>query len=124
MSAVPRITFTALNEAGDEVSLSVPARWEICGCCNGNGSSSSYLGAITADEWNGPDWDDDSRDDYMSGRYDRPCDECRGLGRIQVVDEERCRSDADKLALAALRATEIEEAEYRAMCAAERRAGA
>ena len=60
------------------------AKWVICGACEGEGTSSAHLGAITSDEWNGPDWDDDSREDYLEGRYDKQCEKCRGTGKVDV----------------------------------------
>lgn len=60
------------------------AKWAICPACNGDGTSSAHLGAITGDEWNGPDWDDDSREMYLSGGYDKPCTKCDGTGKVDL----------------------------------------
>jgi hypothetical protein len=59
-------------------------RWVICDRCNGHAKHDhpAFSNGITADEWNSPDWDDDSREGYLSGRYDVPCSVCDGLGRV------------------------------------------
>lgn len=79
-----------------ERELELPARWAICDRCGGDGThvNPSIDGhGITADEWNGPDWDDESRDTYLSGGYDVPCEaRCAG-GRVLVPDEEACASE-------------------------------
>lgn len=84
-------------------TLDVPCKAEVCGVCDGRGS---YVNpaidghGITAEEWNGPDWDDDSRQAYLSGGYDVQCAECHGLRVVPVPDLERC-DDAQKAAVAA-----------------------
>ena len=60
--------------------------WVICSDCRGEGGNSLHLGVITQDSWN--EWDDDKRDDYMSGFYDRSCTACGGTGKVQEMDEE------------------------------------
>ncbi len=72
----------------EDVEIALPFKWEICGCCNGHGTSSAYLGAYTESEMDeaGPDF----HDDYMAGVYDRTCDECEGEGKVKVIDRARC----------------------------------
>lgn len=101
---------------GSEIEL--PSKWEICGHCRGNGTSSSYLGAFTSDDWH--DLDDEWREDYMAGRFDRACDACDGLGRVRVADYGRMTDEQR----AAYEAQLQDDAEYAAMVAAERRMGA
>ena len=60
--------------------------WVICSDCRGEGGNSLHLGVITQDSWN--EWDDDKRDNYMSGSYDRSCTACGGTGKVQEMDEE------------------------------------
>lgn len=79
-------TRIVLDENGDEIEIIVPCHWEICGLCRGNGKHSHDLGAITSSEWE--EWDYDERDTYMSGGYDRTCEDCNGSGKIQSEDCE------------------------------------
>jgi len=77
----------------DDTQKELPLKWCICGQCSGEGKSSAYLGAYTADEMDmaGPEFEED----YFAGNYDRACDRCGGTGKIQVVAVERL-SVADK----------------------------
>ena len=63
----------------------LPGHWEICGDCRGEGKSSAYLGAFTREQM---DEDPEFFEDYMEGRYDRPCEECGGSGKAWYVKEE------------------------------------
>jgi DnaJ-class molecular chaperone len=58
------------------------ARWIICSRCQGEGVSSAYLGAITAEDW-AHDWDPEEQEAYIRGDYDRPCDRCNGEGKVR-----------------------------------------
>lgn len=71
----------------------LPFKWCICPRCEGNGTSSAYLGAITRDTF---DDDPEFAEDYMAGRYDRPCDECGGSGKVKQVDTKKTpKADLD-----------------------------
>lgn len=59
--------------------------WEICSKCDGNGSHSQHLGAFTLDEFN-DQFDDEGQERYFRGEYDTECEDCEGLGRVQVSD--------------------------------------
>lgn len=79
-------------EDGECEEQEIPCRFEVCGRCQGKGThvNPSIDGhGITMDEWWGPDWDDESREQYMSGGYDVSCEECGGLRVVEVPDEER-----------------------------------
>jgi RecJ-like exonuclease len=107
-----------LYEEGSDDPRPLPFKWRICGHCEGSGKSSSYLGAYTASEWN--EMDCDWQDDYMAGRFDRPCGDCDGSGKVKEVDfSKMSKADAK-----AYRAQERDDREYDAMVAAERRMGA
>lgn len=97
-------------QAGDETAL--PWKWEICTHCSGHGKTSAYLGAFTSEDW--AEQDDEWKDNYLAGCFDRPCDHCSG-GRVMVVDftqihdkakraatqkawNEQCRSEAQERA--------------------------
>lgn len=80
---MPTKTITVVDDEGCDVEHKVPVVWVICGVCSGEGKSSAHLGAFSGDEM---DADPDFRDDYMSGVYDRQCDECKGSGKELEVD--------------------------------------
>ncbi len=82
-------------------------RWAICERCEGNGSHDhpAFSNGISSDEW--AEWDADERESYMHGRYDVPCSECGGAGKVQeplpghlsfgelrLIAEERRRTHA------------------------------
>lgn len=71
---------------GNEHKL--PTKFEVCPHCEGRGSSSEYLGSWSAEEWSRED--DEFKEDYLEGRYDRSCETCNGLRVIPVVNEEQC----------------------------------
>lgn len=78
----------------DGVEVTFPARWVICFACDGNATTTRHIecdgGGFTASEWaDACDDDEEFAEKYLGGHYDRPCPDCDGLGRIQVVDEER-----------------------------------
>jgi len=76
-----RINF--VDEDGVETEATIPAKWIICGTCNGDGAHSRHLGAITASERE-RDWSADEWEDYIAGGYDRECEDCNGTGKIKV----------------------------------------
>lgn len=59
--------------------------WVICDYCEGNGGHSRRFGAITSDEF--AEWDEESRHNYMSGKYDERCEACNGDGKVYVMNE-------------------------------------
>lgn len=111
---------TVEDEQGLEHTL--PTRFEVCDRCEGHGTHTNPSidgNGISADEWNGPDWDDESRHMYLSGGYDVRCEECHGERVVSVVDEERCEP-----ALLALWHAKLEDdAAYAREVQAERRMG-
>lgn len=106
---------------GDDSEVVLPTRWVICPACDGNGTSCAHVecdgGGFTSSEWN--EQDEDFRDDYLAGRYDRPCDECSGSGKVKVVDTDRLTEEQ----LALWNEQCDDDADYDAMCRAERRMG-
>ena len=91
--------------------------WAICDCCEGSGSSDhpAFSNGITSSEWQ--EWDEDEREGYLRGRYDVPCAECGGSGKVQIPIISAL-SFAEKRALVEARRRE----EMLAEMAAERRA--
>jgi DnaJ-class molecular chaperone len=62
--------------------------WIICPTCEGDGQHSRNLGSFTQSEFE-ECFDDDSREDYFAGVYDRQCETCRGAGKIRESQMER-----------------------------------
>lgn len=88
----------------EEGERPLPFKFEICGHCEGHGTSSAYLGAFTRRDID--EAGEEFMDDYMAGRFDRPCEHCEG-GKIKVVDRAKCSADD----LAEFDAQEAESAE-------------
>lgn len=63
-------------------------KFAVCPSCEGTGGSSAYLGAFTSDDMH--DMDDDFRDDYFSGAYDRTCTECKGRNVVPACKRNDC----------------------------------
>lgn len=105
---------TRTIEYGD---TTYPAKWDICGACDGEGASSAYLGAFTSNDLH--DLGDEFIEDYFAGIYDRACEECGGTGKLLVPDESRL---TDKLREQLYR-DRLAYRECRAIEAAERRMG-
>ena len=109
-----------------EEDVVIPSKYEVCDTCRGNGTHvhpDIDGNGISMEEWNGPDWDDDERESYMSGRYDVVCRECRGERVILVPDWDYLKDHNPKLA------DEYgdyldEEASYQRLCRMEREMGA
>ena len=117
------ITVTVYGRDGRgefDLTQEAPGKFEVCPECDGRGERALHGIAITGDEWNGPDWDDDSREAYVRGDYDTVCECCNGARVIVVLDRERATPEQ----VAAYDGEQEAEADYRAWCAAERRLGA
>lgn len=80
MSTLMQITI--IDDDGDEVEHIIPAVWEICSNCQGNGSHSKHLGAITQEDLD-RDWSADEFDAYLAGAYDKQCEVCHGSGKVK-----------------------------------------
>ena len=98
----------------------LPGKYAICDRCQGRGhhGNPSFDGTTT-DWWLEGDPDGDDLDDYMSGRWDVPCEERCDHGKVIVPDEEACTPEQ----IEAWHDWQREEYEYRALVAAERRMG-
>lgn len=102
----------------------LPQRWVICSTCQGNGKHSLHLGAFTQEDID-RDWSGDEWDGYLSGGYDRQCEDCGGRGSVRetfAVTPAQVRRLARLDAVAAIRGRWARES--RAESEAERRMGA
>lgn len=121
MTATVSFTDYSSDEEEERV-VSLPFRFEVCSLCNGKGTHtdpSIDCGGLTYEDF---DEDPGFADDYMSGSYDVGCYQCGGKRVTAEVDRRRCNDD-QLAVLAYLAEAAAEEAEYEAMCLAERRAG-
>lgn len=87
-----------------EKEIALPAHYEICSRCKGEGTHTNPSidgNGITSEEWNGPDWDDEEREMYMSGGYDVACEAGCSNGKVLVVDEALCKDEPLKTHLEA-----------------------
>jgi hypothetical protein len=112
-----------------EIVATFPARWVICPACEGNATTTRHIepdgGGFTATEWADACGDDpDFADDYFGGRYDRPCPDCAGLGRMMIIDESAIVGWRAKILFKHYCEQLSDSAEIDAIQAAERRAGA
>lgn len=84
-------------------------QWIICDKCRGEGKHDhpAFSNGITSEEWNN-DWDEDSREGYLEGRYDVHCDDCGGRGRVQIPIISAC-TFAQKRVLVAMRKSDRED---------------
>jgi len=107
------------NEEGIEIE--VPTRYEVCQECGGEGKTDhpAFSNGITSDEWNGPDWDEESQQNYLSGAYDVVCSRCDGL-RVEVVPYF---DKMDKKTMRLWEEKEQAEYDYHLQCEAERKFG-
>lgn len=83
-------TITIEDADGNELEL--PARFEVCSRCEGEGTHTNPAidgNGLTAEDLA----DDDFRQDYMGGVYDVACEKCAGARVVAVVDTSRLTPD-------------------------------
>lgn len=118
MTPGPVITFTAVDDEGEEREVTLKTVFEVCERCRGKGSHTN-----PNIDGNGLSYefvqDDEFMDDYIAGVYDVPCEGCSGLRVVPVPDVfHNAKED-----LEAYDEYLSEMAEWCAEQAAERRAG-
>lgn len=104
---------------GSMEEIVLPTKKEVCPTCHGTGkhvNPSIDCNGLSAEDFAE---DPDFREDYMRGTYDVTCYECGGNNVVDAVDWDRMTEAQTK----AYEEQENEEAEYQAMCRAERRMG-
>lgn len=70
--------------------------WVICPACRGDGHHAKHLGAFTQSEFNEFFDDEDSREGYFAGWYDRTCGACGGTGKLRRCDLHRADEEEDR----------------------------
>ena len=94
-----------------EVEPGKPYVWEICGVCSGEGkvvNPSIDAGGINPEVFAD---DPDFYEDYMSGRFDIPCNYCGGSGKVKVLDVDKLSDEEREDYYADLEAERSFEAE-------------
>jgi hypothetical protein len=87
---MPTITFIYEDEEEDR-EVELPAIWMVCPRCHGEGKHVDPR--IDGNGFTEDDWAQEShefKEDYMSGKYDVTCHECKGLRVVPEVDEHCC----------------------------------
>jgi hypothetical protein len=108
------------EETGEMVEHQLPAKFEVCSRCEGNGKHMNPNidgNGISPEQFRD---DPDFEESYFRGDYDVSCEECEGERVVAVVDEANC----DPAILAAYLAQEHADADYEWECRQERRAEA
>ena len=79
------------NEDEDEDGpLEVTFRYEVCSLCEGKGSHvNPAIDAHGITESERAEWSPDEWEGYRSGVYNIPCNRCKGLRVVPVIDEDR-----------------------------------
>ena len=73
-----------------------PSPWVICPTCSGDGHHAKHLGSFTATEFNDYFEDEDDRDAYFNGDYDRMCQTCRGSGKLREAELAAAMEEEDR----------------------------
>jgi excinuclease UvrABC ATPase subunit len=84
------VTLTIMDDDGDEVETSFPAKFEVCPTCEGRGSHVNP--SIDSEGISEDDFAEDPefRENYFGGMYDQQCNECHGLRVVPAVDRDAC----------------------------------
>lgn len=86
------ITFETFDhEAGTQIEVELPAKFEVCSRCDGEGKHTNPAidgNGISREQF---DEDPDFEEAYRSGRYDVQCERCAGKRVELVVDAAACK---------------------------------
>ncbi len=102
------------TEDGGEEELRLPSERIVCPTCNGGGTQDIFGNGVPSRYF---DEDPDFGEDYRSGMYDKPCEECKGRNVVDVIAYDRLDAETR----AKVEWHERQQAEYEAEVAAERR---
>jgi len=73
-----------------------------CGDCGGRGATSNHVecdgGGFTGSEW--AEMDDEFKESYMAGAYDKRCNACNGTGTIMMKVFNECQECGKSLSKA------------------------
>lgn len=115
----PTRTLEHQCRSGRILEVQIPLKNALCWRCRGEGKHTNPAidgHGISPEEFAE---DPDFEEGYFSGRYDIRCEECHGEKIIKVPDWDRIPKRHQFL----LEHDAQEEADYRALCEAERRMG-
>lgn len=119
-----KITFMMLDEETAEVEIALPAKYEVCDRCRGEGKHVNP--SIDGNGLSREDFDEDPDflEAYFSGVYDVRCEECKGEHVMLEVDEAECKRQGLEKELEAYFQYRRDMASVDAEMAAEREMGA
>lgn len=118
------IKFEMLNDETESVEVALPAKYAVCGRCDGEGKHVNP--AIDGNGLSREDFeqDPDFEEGYFRGDYDVACQDCKGRTTVLEVDEEACRRQGLGKELEAYWQARRDERAYLREVEAERRMGA
>lgn len=80
------VRVTMSDPDGDEMVVDFPAKFEVCGTCEGRGKhvnpNIDRNGISSEDFAEDPDFEES----YFAGHYDQTCNECGGLRVVHAID--------------------------------------
>jgi hypothetical protein len=118
------IKFETLDEETCEIEVELPAKYEVCSRCDGEGKHVNPAidgNGISREDF---DADPDFEEAYFQGRYDVRCEVCRGERVELVVDAAECKRQGLEKELKDYYRHRREINEVDRMMEAERRMGA
>ncbi len=117
------ITFETLDEETRDITVELPAKYEVCERCRGEGKHDhpAFSNGFSREDF---DEDPDFEEGYFRGDYDVICEECKGRTTVLVVDEEACKAQGLEKELEAYWQKRRDDRAYERERDAERRMGA
>jgi hypothetical protein len=75
---------------GSELEVVIPAKYGVCEPCHGHGSQDIFDNGVPNEYFDEPDF----AEDYRSGVYSKPCEECNGERVVLVPDKRVAKPEA------------------------------